>query len=257
MIYLLDADLNGLDSIQHLIDESKVTWLPCHTFKAFEDHVRNLLNTVTENDTVILDTITSLANTTRGDMKLGTDTDKSIWDQRQIFMADKNYLTVYEAAGQSIMRWIRNLRARGAKIVVTTHEDDQRDDGTRLTKRAPAVNAALYRALMGASSDVLRLQILNQPITDSKGVVKVPAGVRALQLRVDDDAVIKTHVRLEIGEKLPKMLFKPTWAKLVETLGKTPSFLVLYGPPGSGKTTLATGAASVSAEAKHGLVEAS
>jgi hypothetical protein len=245
MIYLLNADLNGNDSIAHLIDGGKVKELECGTFEAFDNHSRALLTKVSSGDIVIVDTLTSLANTTRGDAKLGNDESESLWDKREKFLGDKNYLTVYELAGQLIMRRLKNLRARGCHLITTTHEDEQRDDGTLMRKRAPALNAALYRSLMGASSDVLRMQVLTDPITNSKGEVKVPAGVRTLQLRVTDDAVIKTHVRREIGEKLPKYIYNPSWEKLVKVLGKTPSWLVLYGPPGVGKTSLSTDAAEI------------
>ena len=240
MIYLLNCDLNGNDSIQHLIDGKQITEFECGTFEAFDRACRSLLTKVGPEDTVIVDTLTSLANTTRGDAKLGTEDSESLWDKREKFLGDKNYLTVYELAGQLIMRRIKNLRARGAHIITTTHEDEQRDDGTLLRKRAPALNAALFRSLMGASSDVLRLQILTEPIKNDKGETKVPAGVRTLQLRVSDDAVIKTHVRRDISDKLPKFIINPTWEKLTAALGKNPSWLVLFGPPGVGKTTLST-----------------
>jgi len=232
--------MNGTDSIQHLVDDNKIVHIPCPTFKAFDESARQLLTKVGLGDFIIVDTVTLLAETTRTDSKFGTDMEVSLWDQREKVLGDKNYLTVYQLAGTLIMKRLRNFRNVGARIITTTHEDEQRDDGTLMRKRAPAVNAALYRSLVAASSDVIRMQIVHEPITDAKGVIKVPAGVRSLQLKSSDDAVIKTHVLRDVGEKLPRFIYNPSWQKLCAALGKTPSWLLLYGPPGVGKTTLST-----------------
>ena len=245
MIYWLDCDVNGADSIERLIKEGKVQHIVCDTFVAFEKAIVGLLPKVTPEDLVIVDTVTSLANTTRGDMKLGTDLTASLWDQRSIFFSDKNYLTVYEAAGQSIMRRIKNLRARGARIITVCHEDEQLDPATLGKKRAPQVNEALYRSLLAASSDVFRLYALaDDELNQETGEVKYKADTRFLQLRNSEEAVAKFHVEREQVEKIPSRLSNPTLPRLYKALAKRPSWCLLYGPPGAGKTSLAVSEAS-------------
>jgi hypothetical protein len=238
--YLLDFDLNGADSIAHLIASGKVTHMECDTYIAFESYFKELLPKVGPEDLVIVDTLSKAADTTRGDMKLGVDPGEALWDKRGLYLGgDKNYLTVYEAAGQFLMRRLRNLRARGARIITTAHEDEQFDQTTLTKKRAPAMNDALYKSLMGSSSDVFRLRQTDEDIDMGNGKM-LPAYSRVLDLRPDGEAVTKFHVSPERSESLPRRIVHPTLPKLYKALDKKPSWLVLYGPPGVGKTTLAT-----------------
>lgn len=246
-VYLLDADLGGTDSVDHLIKAGLVKHIPIHSFPAYEEIVAKLLPIVGPDDLIILDTVTSFANTTRGDMKLGTDLSASLWDKRSVYFSDKNYLTVYEAASQVIMRRLKNLRARGARIITTLHEDDQRDEISMTKKRAPAVNEAFYKALMAASSDVFPLSVVLEDQLDDQGNVKLAAGTRILHMRMSDDYVTKVHVPRHVSEKLPRGIKDPTLPKLYSVLQKRPSWLVIYGPPGAGKTSLACSEAEVPA----------
>lgn len=246
-IYLLDADLGGTDSVQHLIDAGLVKHIPLHSFLDFEDAVMKLLPKVSEDDLIILDTVSQFANTVRGDMKLGTDIAASVWDKRSVYFSDKNYLTVYEATCQVTMRRLKNLRARGARIITTLHEDDQRDEISMTKKRAPAVNQAFYKALMASSSDVFPLSIVTEDELDDAGNVKLAAGTRVLHMRMSDDYVTKVHVPRHVSEKLPRGIKDPTLPKLYSVLQKRPSWLVIYGPPGAGKTSLACSEAEVPA----------
>ena len=74
---------------------------------------------------------------------------------------------------------------------------------------------------------------------DNAGEVRFPAYTRFLQLRDSEEFVAKLHVQPEYDAKVPKVLSNPTLPKLYEILGKKPAWLLLYGPPGVGKTTLA------------------
>ncbi len=91
---------------------------------------------------------------------------------------------------------------------------------------------------MAASSDVFRLRMTEEDL-DVGGKV-LPAFSRILNLRSDGEAVAKFHVPIEQSAKVPRYLPNPTLPKLYKALNKKPSWLVLYGPPGVGKTTLAT-----------------
>jgi hypothetical protein len=250
MIYLLDCDLNGADSVQRLIDSGAVTHLQCGSFPEFEGHCLKLLETVSNEDLVICDTLSKLADTTRGDMKLGVDMRESLWEKRNVYFSDKNYLTVYEAAGQEIMRRLRNLRSRGARIITTCHEDEQLDPTTMTKKRAPALNDALYKSLMGSSSDVFRLRILTEEMVDKEGKIILPKYSRILQLQPDDFTITKFHVDPEVAVTIPQEMAAPTLPKLYKRLQKRPSWLVIYAPPGAGKTTLACSEATLQKKAQ-------
>lgn len=236
MIYRLDADMNGTGSIRKLVESGKVTNIPCPTNKAYEAACEMLLEKAGPNDLVVLDTLTKLMDTFIGDFKLGTE-EKAMLPKSGIFFSDKNYLTVYTAAGQIIMRWMRFLRNRGIRIITTTHEKEQVDQLTYLKKYGPAANEALFNSLNGSCSDMFRLRVLTDPVTDLEGRVIRPAYSRVLDLRSKDDTIAKFHVDWEDSDKVPAELYTPTLPRLYKALGGKPDWLALYGAPGTGKTT--------------------
>lgn len=240
MFYLLDADMNGADSIAPLIASGAVTHLPCGTYPDFRDHTTRLLSKVGQDDVVILDTVTLMADTTRGDIKVGPAPEADLWEMRGKLLLDELNRNSYDAAGKMIMRPLRNLRARGARIITVCHEGEQEDKTTLTKKIGPAVNPALFSSLVGSASDMFRLTMLSEPIIDGEGNVKIPAYARVLEMRPNEDALTKFHVARDLSEKIPKKLVEPTLTKLYKVLGKKPSWLLLYGSPGVGKTTLAT-----------------
>jgi hypothetical protein len=242
MIYLLDADQNGSDSIQHLVDSGKIKYLPMSTFQVFDKTVKELLPVVGPDDLVIIDTIGSLFETTRGDAKLGTDVSVDLWTLRGKYLdGDKNYLTVYSLAGDTIIRRIKNLRARGARIITTSHESEKQDPTDLMKKRAPALSDALYKSIMANTSDVVRLSEIIDPILNEDGSVKVPSGTRILQLRKTEEAVAKYHVLPEVSDRIKRLLRLPSRSGLYTYYAhvqKRPTWLHIYGPPGVGKTAL-------------------
>jgi hypothetical protein len=243
MVHLFNADGTGNDGIRHLIEEGKITEYICRSFDDFDRQAHSLMTKIGPDDYVILDTIGGLLETTRGDIKLGGP-DDLLWERLGSLMAGEVFGATYDASRILIMRRLTNLRNRRARIITVAHERDQRDEGGLGSKsskqRAPAVSPRLYSDLLGRSSDMFRLTILTEPITDREGKVRVPAGKRQLQLRITEDAVAKFQVRRELSDKIPPYIYEPTWEKLTKTLGKIPSWLTIYGPPGAGKTSLVT-----------------
>ena len=240
----MDADQGGTESVADLVESGQVTHIPIPSFEVFADEVVGpLLPKLNSDDTVIVDTLSALANTTRGDFRLGTAVDDNLWAKRALYFGgDKNFLTQYEAAEKMIMRRLKNVRSTGAHIITITHEDEQVDAISQTKKRAPGLNQAFYGSLMAHSTDVFRLSMLFDDIKNADGSVKYKRGTRVLYLQpVEgiDGHVTKYHVPRSVAEKLPSGLIDPDWQKLYDTLEKDPGWLVLYGPPGIGKTTLA------------------
>jgi hypothetical protein len=245
--------MGGTESVEDLISAGLVKHIPVPSFPAFEKAVVGLLPTVGPEDVVILDTLSTMGNTTRGDFRLGVD-ETELWSKRGLYFGgDKNFLTQYEAAEKMIMRQLKNLRAKGCRIVTITHEDEQTDPITMTKKRAPQLNQAFYGSLMAHSTDVFRLSMFTEAVTNKSGEVVVKAGTRVLYLTPADGVdghVTKYHVPRSVAETLPKGLTDPTMPKLFDTLKKKPGWLVIYGPPGVGKTTLACSEAQLTAVKK-------
>lgn len=246
MIFYFDSDGNGTDSIADVLSAKpkEITHIPVRTYEEFDNAAAAVVHKVKPTDLVVLDTINSLANTTRGDAKLGIDPSVNYWSLKDKIIADKNYLTVFELAGQLILRRLKNLSkgGEGARILVTCHEAEKLDDSTipPTKRRGPDVNPALLGALIGSSSDVFRLRALEDPVLDADGKVVVAADTRLLELRRTDEIMAKFHVPLAVAKSLPKAILEPTLPMLYEKLKKKPTWLTIYGSPGTGKSTFAT-----------------
>ena len=84
MIFLLDADGTGRDSISKRIASKQVTLLPCGSFVAYDAACMQLANrTPAPGDRVVLDTFSIMLSTTRGDFKHGNDPKTSVWEDNQ------------------------------------------------------------------------------------------------------------------------------------------------------------------------------
>jgi hypothetical protein len=241
MIHYFCCDGNGFDSVADII-EAHPTAVTVHDIKSYEhfdDVSTKLLSKIKTGDTVILDTISSLANTTRGDLKVGTDPTQSYWAKKDKYMGDSTNRNAYDAAGQLILRRMKDFKAVGAYILVTAHESEREDITVvpPMKKRAPDVNAALLGNLIGSSSDVVRLFVNAEAVCDSEGNIKYPARSRLLELGPSDEFVSKIHVPLAYSGKVPSIIKRPSYTKLCKALGKTPTWLTIYSPPGSGKST--------------------
>jgi hypothetical protein len=246
VIYILDADLNGTDSYQFLVDAKLVTHIPVPTYEVYDQAIRWLISNCDVNaDVVVLDTISQQAYATRGDARFGTDASLDMWDKRTLFLdGDKNYLTLYEMAGQMIMRRLRNLRATGVRVIATAHEASQ--DDQMITKLAPSMNKALYGSLRSATSDIFRMWMLPSDILAADGSVRYPTGTRVVSVKPSPTYVAKYHVDPFGAQSIPvsgniviETPMVPVLPKVYSYLKKKPTFLCLYGEQGVGKTTAA------------------
>lgn len=239
MIYYLDADGRGYEAVEHLVQAKLITVFPCQSFPDFEDACLKLIPKVGPDDLIILDTISALANTTRGDFKLGTDITANIWDKRDKWFGDKTGQLNYEAAQQMIMRRLRNFEARSARMIIISHEREQLNEFTGMKSRGPDLNPGFFGTLFPFASDMFRLGVMMANEMAEDGTVKIAAGTRVLYLKMSEEQICKARVAIEVAQKLPNGILNPTLTKLYGVLNKKPSKLVLYGPPGAGKTTLA------------------
>ena len=240
MLYFVDADQNGLDSVQDVIakNHDKVTIINAGVFEEADRRLAQLVEKTGPNDLFVFDTIDALANTLRGDAKLGNDQTEELWVKRNLWLqGDKNYQTVYDMAEKFILRRIKNLRNRGARIICLAHEAEKVDEQDMLKKRGPDLNDKFYGKLMSASSDVFRLSVQLTNVVNAAGEVIVPADTRILELRRTPEVIAKYHVGMDKSPQIKAKMMNPTLPKLYEHLGKKPSFLTIYGAPGAGKTS--------------------
>jgi hypothetical protein len=249
----LDADIKGYETVAHLYapDLGLAKRYTCQMYRDFDNHIIALIPKLQPGDHVILDTIGSLANQTRGDHKLGTDIMASVWDKSEVFFRDKFGQLGYEAAQQQIMRRIRNLLALSEiqaekgldplRITILAHEREQEDPLRPLLKvRGPDINQAFFSALYGTVSDMFRLDVqLEDEVNEETGEVKIPFDTRILYLKRTSEQICKNRCRIDISTKLPRGILNPTLPKLYKVLDRKPTCMVVYSPGGAGKTTFA------------------
>jgi hypothetical protein len=242
MVFLLDGDLSGFDSVAHLLDTGQITRLPCRTYTEFITATRELALKVTPADLVIVDTVSKLAETLRDDILHGENQENTLAEISREIKGETYGRNCYQAAQRVFMRQMKNIHRAGdgARIITVFHEKDQKDpDDVTLMKRGPSVNAAFYDSIVGQSSDIFRLTVAVEDVLGQDGKVKYPRKTRFLQLQDSEEALAKYKVSPAVSEKLPRRIVNPTLPKLYKVLGKKPSWLSIYGSPGTGKSTLA------------------
>lgn len=244
MIYLYSTDGNGTDSIADVLSNKELVRVAVTRYEDFDKHVTSIVSKVTPKDTVIVDTLNMLAVTIRADINLGTDPHAQLWEKRDKYFKDKAGFGLYTAPTAMLIRQLKNLcrGGEGAKIIVTCHESERVDETTMppTKKRAPDLNAELLGSLIGSSSDVCRLALLDRDILNEKGEVLLSSGTRILQLQATDEYMAKVQVPLSKVAGIKKQLANPTYPMLCEHLGKVPTWLTIYSPSGVGKSTFAT-----------------
>jgi hypothetical protein len=244
MIYLYSTDGNGIDSIADVLGSKEITRIAVTRYEDFDKHVTSIVSKVTQKDTVILDTLDMLASTIRTDLNLGTDPTEQLWGKRERYFKDKLGFGLYTGAAQLIMRHLKNLSrgGEGAKIITTVHEAERIDETTvpPSRKRAPDLNPELLGSLVGSSSDLCRLAILDRDILNANGEVVLSSGIRVLYLKATDEYMAKVQVPLSKVPSIKGALANPTYPMLCEHLGKVPTWLTVYSPSGVGKSTFCT-----------------
>ena len=242
-VYYFSTDGTGLDSVADIIEKNDkdIVAMDVRTYNEFDTKVSALIPKIKKGDTVVVDTLDALTAMYRADARLGEDPTKSLWAERKIYMGDKNSWGLYTGAGETSLRHIKNMRSAGASVIVTCHEAEKKDETTipPSKKRGPDVNPDLLGNLIGSSSDVFRLTKITDPIYGEGGEIILKAGARLLQLQSTDEIMAKFHVSLDKAMTIAPAMSRPSYPKLCKYLGKTPSWLSVYSPPGVGKSTFA------------------
>jgi hypothetical protein len=244
MLYLLHADFTGTDSIQDVIENGELTYIPVPNVTTFEEVTAALLKKVQPGDSVILDTISTMGATVRTDIKIGVMPDKTLYEMRQKWLGDSDNWGTYTAAANIILRPLMNLSNRGAKIVTTVHEEERQDMFDMRTKRNVGLNEEFRKMLNTCTSDTFRITETPEDVRGPEGDIILAKGTRTIQIARSIEVFAKIQVPVPHHEALRaagiERITVPTdgsgWAKMCRIIGKEPQWLTLYGLPGVGKT---------------------
>jgi hypothetical protein len=275
MIYRLDLDLNGTETIDHLIKAGLVENIECRTFKEYDKAVQALGSKVKPDDMVIVDTINRAVDlflhwqfiTLR--LKPG----QSMSDLDDV----KNPPNTLQVYGQAKHYVVEPLRGLPCPLVILSQEAEKffnaengkvvKWTGEMLTANIPnalppeglvqgagaRLPGSTHEALMDMTSDVFRVGRLMEDKNDlnNKGeTVKYKAGTRVLNVSDTVACLAKVHVQIEQYRKLRDNLYSPTLPKIYNMLGLKPRVILFYGPQGVGKTTLACSVAEAEYKSK-------
>lgn len=238
---LVDTE-ESRQSVQDLIDARTVDWIDARRFNAVESAYRELWAKTIVADVVVVDTITTLATTTRQDLIIDPASSGGVaplWDNR---LNLKTKIGDWGDMSDLLNRMLRAYRELPQITVFCCHEGERTDPTatTSIEKRGPDLNAAVLRDVIAWSDAVIRVSVLGQTI-EVDGETYGPE-TRCLRLKPSASAMAKT--RAALGRPYPEILFvretDNALRKLEAALGYLPKKITLYGPSGAGKTTTAT-----------------
>jgi hypothetical protein len=238
MIYYCDCDGHGLDSVRNIIRDNpnEINVIDGGTFKAFNDNATK--TQFKAGDTFIVDTLSELsANLIREyrfrNMKEGESFESyyNSWDRT-------GSQSAYAMAEQIFMQSIKMLHHKGVKIILTMHEGTQINEKTGEKTTGPELSPKFFNRISGSCNTMFRLKVEYTQKQQGNGKV-IPVEKRILMIRPVEEYILKCHAPPEEIEKIPFELVNPTLPKLINKLGFEPSFMVIYGAPGSGKSSFA------------------
>lgn len=252
---LLDAD--GSEEVVHsLIESGKLAYVRIKSFDDLEDYFfKEIVAKKRHFKMVIIDSISALSLKTR--LHLTTDTSKRsnstlvkenglvrLWPNREAITTDQRE---YGQMAELISRLIIYFENVADTVVIIGHEAEEYK-----SEDAPAGSTQRIRTATGRNIPNLTpaLWKFAEPLVGVLGRygkalsrfeyngVKYTAGTRILRLQESSEYVAKCRVRDTLPQA-PELVVNPTMNDLIKICGGLPERVMLYGAPGSGKTTFA------------------
>jgi hypothetical protein len=258
LIFHLDTDLKGLPyPYRPLAEEGKrLKTYKLATYLEYEEVADALAETVKAGDLVIVDTLSQLVEATLEYLKeramLAAGISRAS-DAGALFEKVSAFGRDYKESKGLIMQKLKNLSARGARLILNVHQKSAYMDADRSTivstfrgipmdsvkMIGPSLNNQLFEQVNARATDIYRLSRFNEDVKDDDGNVCVPYGTRLLHLTENPGDVIKSSAPPDRLAALREGLLSPTLPKLYTLIGGKPEMMVIYSPPGVGKTTFA------------------
>lgn len=234
-VVLIDSE-RGARSVNHLVASGAVEVINANKFEDVENVVWQIIRNERKADGIIIDSITSLATTTRQDLIVDPAmmNNASLWQNRaKLTAAQRDWGNMSDLIGR-LMRLLRDNT--NVPIIAICHEGEREDLTTGMDKKGPDLNAALLKEVIHFSDAVLRLSLLGATI-EVEGQRYAP-GTRVLRLIGNEQCMAKVRIPGNMPQP-PEILPDPTKARFLKVVGEMPHAVALYGPSGAGKTTLA------------------
>lgn len=273
MIHRINCDMNGVETIAHLIKAGLVKDHECRTYREYDKTVNALAQEVKPEDTVVIDTINRAVDMFLHwqfvSLRLKPGQTASDLDDVK---NPPNTLQVY---GQVPFYVFEALRGFPCQLIMLAHEGEKyfNAENGKVVKWTGEMNVAnmpnvvppegvvqgagallpgkAHQAATQMTSDIFRVgKLMEDKVVDRDGKqVKFLKGTRVLNVSDTVQVLAKVHVAIEQYRKLRDEIYNPTLPILYGVLGLTPKVLMFYGPEGVGKTTLACSVAQAQYDA--------
>lgn len=233
-IALIDTE-EGSASVSNRIASGAVELFPAPNFDAAEKAFIAISKRVDEFDTIVVDTMTTLAGTTIQDLALRGGSRSDLWSKREAMGASQQQWGQMSSLLILFTRNLYDMGNRSKRIVLVCHEGSRDDPYEGIEMHAPDLNKMLLKDLYGMCDAIVRLGKLPQKA--KIGDVECAPGTRILRLQ--DSPKYMAKGRDVIESPRPELLANPTMSSFLAVCNPSPRKIVLYGSPGSGKTVLA------------------
>jgi len=270
MIYHLDCDLKGLPyQYRDIASEgTRLKTFKLATYQEYEACCDTLAEQVTPNDFVVVDTLSQLVEATLEYLRERAMAANGIVrasDAIELFEKVSAFGRDYKDSKGLIMQKIKNLSARGARILLNVHQKSAYMDSDRaaivstfkgipmdaVKMITPSLNNQLFEIVNARATDIYRLSRYNEDVIDEAGNMTIPYGTRLLHLSENPNDVIKSSAPPDKIASLRAGMLNPTLPKLYALIGGKPEMMVVYSPPGVGKTTFALSSLKLAAKTEN------
>lgn len=231
-IALIDTE-EGFASVANLIDEGKVELFPANSFEKADAAVAKIFKDADKYSRVVLDPVTTMATTLNNTLTLkGSNVVGGIWEKRNSLRIAQDQ---WGQMSTMVILLTRTLYELPCQVVLTCHEGTRENPFDGIEMHAPDLNRMILKDLYGYCDAIVRLGKMPQ-----KGVIDgkdVPAGTRVLRLQDSPQYMAKGRDTLPYSR--PELLANPSMSSFLSVCKPSPRKIVVYGPPGVGKTVFA------------------
>lgn len=229
-VALIDTE-QGTDSVSNLIQQGTVVVYPARSLSDLGKAFQLIRKTVDDYDRIVVDTTTTLSTSINNELltKGGT----MLWANRGAGMS----LTQQQWGEMSsrMILFFRDLQELPLPVILVCHEGIRENPYDGIEVHAPDINKMVLKELYGMNDAIIRLGKL--PSKTNIGGTDYPLGTRVLRLQ--DSPQFMAKGRDALPYQRPELLANPTLASFLKVCNPEPRKIVLYGPPGVGKTVFA------------------
>ena len=229
-VAIIDTERGTNRAVSQDIESGRVVVYPASSAVSLGTAMDSIKNQLDDLSHIVLDTIGTLTTSLTNEILKRGGGSSQIWANPNAILT----LTQQQWGQMSsrVILFLRDLQELGKPVIVVCHEGERENPYEGTIMHGPDLNKSLLKELYGMNDAIVRLGKLSGK-TKINGV-EYQTGTRVLRMIDSPQFMAKGGENSQV-ELLPE----PTLAKIAEMVRPFPQRMVLYGPPGAGKTWLA------------------